>query len=373
MLTIVADDKIPFLKGILEPFGKVHYLPGGKITKADLLQADALITRTRTKCSEALLAGTQVRFIASATIGFDHIDTAYCDQNNIFWTNAPGCNAESVAQYITFALLQDAVLNKSSLRGKTLGVIGVGNVGSKVARNGEALGMKVLLNDPPRARKEGKDAFTELPELLAKADYITCHTPLNMGGEDNSFHLAGNTFFSAMKKDAFFINSSRGEVCDNKALKEALLTGRIRSAALDVWENEPELDVELLNLLQCATPHIAGYSADGKSNGTEMSIRALVRYFSLEKSFDPSVLQHPVLPENPLITLDESKPETEQLFQAVKSAYDISGDDKRLRENPQKFEKLRADYPFRREFDSYTIRNGSPEIREILGALRFQK
>ena len=372
MLTIVADDKIPYLKGLLEPFGSVRYLPGGKITKEDLAHADALITRTRTKCNEALLAGTPVRFIASATIGFDHIDTEYCRKNNIFWTNAPGCNAESVAQYITFVLLQDAVKQKSSLQGKVLGIIGVGNVGSRIARNAKALGMTVLLNDPPRARKEGEGSFTELPVLLERSDYITCHTPLNMGGEDNSFHLADKPFFEAMKNDAFFINSSRGEVCDNKALKEALQDGKIRAAALDVWENEPEMDLELLDLLQCATPHIAGYSADGKSNGTAMSILSFLRYFALEEQFDPSALQKPPVPENPRITLEEGRTETEQLFQAVKGAYDIGQDDARLRESPQDFEKLRANYPFRREFDSYKVNHGSAAVREILAALRFQ-
>lgn len=372
MLTIVADDKIPFLRGILEPFGNVRYLPGGKITKEDLVHADALITRTRTKCNEALLSGTPVRFIASATIGFDHIDTEYCRKNQIFWTNAPGCNAESVAQYITFVLLQDALRRKSSLRGKVLGIIGVGNVGSRIARNAKALGMKVLLNDPPRARKEGAGAFTGLPELLEQSDYITCHTPLNTGGMDNTFHLADNSFFEKMKPDAFFINSSRGEVCDNQVLKTALSEGKIRSAALDVWENEPEMDLELLNLLSCATPHIAGYSADGKSNGTEMSIRSFLRYFSLEEQFDPSTLQKPPLPQETQIVLPEGLTETEQLFHAVKSAYDIGQDDARLRETPQDFEKLRAAYPFRREFDSYKAVNASAAVREILASLRFQ-
>lgn len=372
MLTIVADDKIPFLKGLLEPFGTVRYLPGSKISRTDLLDADALITRTRTKCNETLLAGTKVRFIASATIGFDHIDTEYCAQNNIFWTNAPGCNAESVAQYITFILLQDAVKQKSSLQGKTLGIIGVGNVGSRIARNGRALGMRVLLNDPPRARKEGKENFTDLEVLLKESDYISCHTPLNMGGEDNSFHLADVSFFASMKKDAFFINSSRGEVCDNGALKKALLTKQIRAAALDVWENEPAVDRELLALLQCATPHIAGYSADGKSNGTAMSILSFLKYFSLEERFDCALLQKPPVPENVSIILNEDLSETEQLFQAVRSAYDIGEDDLHLREKVGDFEKLRASYPFRREFDSYRIENGSAHLRKILGELRFQ-
>ena len=194
-MKIIADNKIPFLKGVFEPFAEVVYLPGKQIDADAVKDADAMIIRTRTKCNAALLKGSKVKHIATATIGFDHIDTEYCRTNQIFWTNAPGCNAESVAQYITFVLLQDAVRRKSSLRGKVLGIIGVGNVGSRIARNAEALGMKVLLNDPPRARKEGAGAFTGLPELLEQSDYMTCHTPLNTGGMDNTFHLADNSFF----------------------------------------------------------------------------------------------------------------------------------------------------------------------------------
>ena len=372
MLKIVADDKIPFLRGILEPFAEVRYLPGGKISRADLMDADALLTRTRTRCCAELLEGTAVKFIASATIGFDHIDTGYCEANGIYWTNAPGCNSESVAQYITSLLLNQAHRTGRSLRGMTLGVIGCGNVGSKVARNARALGMNVLVNDPPRAEKEGKTGFSGLEEIKETADYITFHVPLNPDGEYATYHSADQNFFDTLGKKPFFINSSRGEVCDNQALKQALLTGRLAGAALDVWENEPGIDTELLSLLDYATPHIAGYSADGKANGTAMSILALVKFFGLEDRFDRSVLQRPPLPEKTDIDLVRyaGESETELLYRAVTASYDIVSDDCRLRWNPGGFEKLRGDYPLRREFDSFHV-SAPSGLQDVLTALRF--
>ena len=375
MIKIVADDKIPFLKGILEPFAQVVYLPGGKITRAELLDADALLTRTRTKCTAELLEGTAVKFIASATIGFDHIDTKYCDAAGIRWTNAPGCNSESVAQYITSLLLNQAHRTGQPLEGRTLGVIGVGNVGSKVARNAQTLGMRVLLNDPPRARREGQAAFTGIDEICRQADFITCHVPLNSEGSDKTFHYADEEFFSRLEQRPFFINSSRGEVCNNGALKQALKGRKLSGAALDVWENEPDIDLELLGLLDFATPHIAGYSADGKANGTAMSILALVKFFGLEKEFDPAVLQRPPLPEQRTVDLmpyfKAGASRTELLYRAVTASYDIVSDDRRLRGDPAGFEKQRGSYPLRREFDSYRI--SAPEtVSNILKRLRFE-
>ena len=374
MLKIIADDKIPFLRGILEPFAEVRYLPGGKISRADLMDADALLTRTRTRCCAELLEGTAVKFIASATIGFDHIDTGYCEANGIYWTNAPGCNSESVAQYITSLLLNQAHRTGRSLRGMTLGVIGCGNVGSKVARNARALGMNVLVNDPPRAEKEGQTGFSGLDEIKATADFITFHVPLNPDGEYATYHSADRNFFDTLGKKPFFINSSRGEVCDNQALKQAVTAGRLAGAALDVWENEPGIDTDLLSMLDYATPHIAGYSADGKANGTAMSILSLVKFFGLEGKFDGSVLQRPPLPEKPEIDLmpfsDAGESETELLYRAVTASYDIVSDDRRLRGNPAGFEKQRGDYPLRREFDSYHV-SAPSGLQDVLRTLRF--
>ena len=374
MLKIVADDKIPFLRGVLEPFAEVKYLPGGKITRSDLRDADALLTRTRTKCVPELLEGTAVKFIASATIGYDHIDTGYCESKGICWTNAPGCNSESVAQYMTSLLLNQAHRTGKDLEGMVIGVVGVGNVGSKVARNARTLGMEVLLNDPPRARKEGPDGFVPIERIQREADIITFHVPLIAEGEDATRHYADESFFRQLGRRPLVINASRGEVCDNAALKYALRTGLLSGAALDVWENEPEIDRELLSLLNYATPHIAGYSADGKSNGTAMSVLALVKFFGLEKKFDRSSLQSPPLPAQRIIDLRPyhraGERDSELLYRAVTAAYDIVSDDRRLRGDPGTFEQQRGNYPLRREFDSYEV--VAPEnLKDRLRKLRF--
>ena len=227
MIKIIADDKIPFLKGVLEPYSDVTYLPGKLIQNEQLKDCDALIIRTRTKCTEGLLKDTRVSFIGTATIGFDHIDTRYCDTNDIRWTNAPGCNSSSVQQYIAAALLKMSLDFKFRLRDKTIGIIGVGNVGTKVEKLAGNLGMKVLLNDPPRARKEGTKHFVDLETLLKESDIITIHVPLNIVGEDKTFKLINDNTIRKIKKGAWLINTSRGEVTVTSALKKSLLTGKL--------------------------------------------------------------------------------------------------------------------------------------------------
>jgi erythronate-4-phosphate dehydrogenase len=374
-MKIVADDKIPFLKGALEPYcDSVVYLPGGKTAPEDVRDADALITRTRTKCNAKLLAGSRVKFIATATIGFDHFDTAYLDAAGITWTNAPGCNSSSVKQYITSVLLNLAADNDIALRGKTLGVVGVGNVGSKVAAAAKALGMNVLLNDPPRAAKEGAEQFVSLERIQSESDFVTLHVPLTGDGQYKTFHLADAGFLKKLKPSAFFINSSRGEVCDNNALKAALQAGTIRGAVLDVWENEPDIDLELLRLVAYGTPHIAGYSTDGKANGTAMSVNALSRFFGLKlKDWYPS---HVPGPESCDIIIEDCGSFEKTLLSAVKISYDVKSDSDRLRSSPETFEKQRGDYPLRREFPCYSVaaKPGSdinPGIMNVLRELGF--
>ncbi|HCE44626.1 MAG TPA: 4-phosphoerythronate dehydrogenase PdxB [Lentisphaeria bacterium] len=373
-MKIVADNKIPFLKGVLEPYAEVVYLPGAKIAKADLADADGLIVRTRTKCNKALLEGSKVKFVATATIGFDHIDTNYCESNGIFWTNAAGCNSASVAQYVASAILNIAVENKFSLSDKTLGIIGVGNVGSKVAKFAKTVGMKVLLNDPPRARKEGEASFVSLEQIKAEADIITMHVPLSMAGSDKTYHLADKIFFNSIAKRAWFINSSRGEVADTEGLKNILKTSMIAGAILDVWENEPEIDLELLGLAKFATPHIAGYSTDGKANGTSMSVEALAKFFGL-KQLDGWYPKDVPKPENTTIKIDcKGKSKEQILLEAVKFTYDVRGDDQRLRSSPKTFEKQREEYPLRREFKIFKIIPGGipDEVIKILHDLGFE-
>jgi len=372
VIEIVADHKIPFLKGAFEGVARVEYLPGGTISRSDLSGADALITRTRTRCDRKLLEGTPVRFIASATIGTDHIDAAYCAEKGIQWANAPGCNAYSVQQYIVSTLLYLATHRSLDLQRQTLGVVGVGNVGSKVARAAEALGMKVLLNDPPRSRTEGPGGFVDLEELLERSDVITLHVPLNREGMDRTWHLVDETFLKQVRRGAILINSSRGEVVDEQALMREIGRGTLGDTVLDVFENEPRIQAKLLPLLILATPHIAGYSLDGKANGTAAAVRAVSSFFGLGLDrWEPAGLP---VPEPSELLADASQGTmTEILWEIYRQTYDITSDDRRLRADPGSFEEQRGEYPLRREPPAYSVRlfQGYREIRETLEQLGF--
>ena len=372
-IKIVADDKIPFLKGVLEQVADMVYLPGKEISAEDVRDADALITRTRTCCDASLLDGSGVKFIATATIGYDHIDTEYCERQGIRWTNAPGCNSCSVEQYILSVFLNIAGLENFDLTSKTLGIVGVGYVGSKVERIARALGMRVLLNDPPRARDEGPHTFVDLAQILQEADIITLHVPLNLSGEDKTHHLAGHDFFAQLAKKVFFINSSRGGVVDSEALKAALKDQRLAGAVLDVWEGEPGIDLELLDLARIGTTHIAGYSADGKANGTSMSVQAISKFFGL--GFDNWSPDDIPAPEHPEITLDATGMDRQEvMLEVVNRSYNVMEDDRRLRESPERFEDLRGTYPIRREAGAFRVRiiNDQSDAGAILEKLGYQ-
>ena len=226
--------------------------------------ADALIIRTRTRCNRELLEGSKVKFIATATIGFDHIDAEYCREADITWTNAPGCNSASVAQYLQSSLILLQTLKGINLPEVTIGIIGVGNVGSKVAKVAQELGMRVLLNDLPREDKEGKQGFSSLQTLAEECDILTFHVPLYKEGRYKTCHLADDAFFQSLKRKPVIINTSRGEIIETGALLNALDTGLVSDAIIDVWENEPAINLTLLDKVFLGTPHIAGYSADGK-------------------------------------------------------------------------------------------------------------
>ncbi len=354
MLRIIADNKIPFLEGALEQKTQVSYMPGGKINRKHLLNADAMIIRTRTKCDEGLLYGTPVKFIASATIGYDHIDTDYCASQGIRWTNAPGCNSGSVRQYIASALATIISQEKSIFSELTLGIVGVGNVGKKIENMARTLGMKVLLNDPPRERMEGSGSFTDLEHLIGASDIITMHVPLIKTGPYKTLHMADENFFSKIKKGAWLINSSRGEVCQTQALTSALKNKQLAGAIVDVWENEPAIDEGLLNLVHVATPHIAGYSADGKANGTAMSVQAISRFFDLKMdNWYPEIV--PAAPNNH-IDISCDKKSMEEVFTEVSLfAYDIVSDSQKLKSSLATFEEQRGSYPIRREPEALTI------------------
>lgn len=366
-MKIVADDKIPFLKGVFEPFAQVVYLPGKKITPADVADADALIVRTRTRCTAELLAGSKVRSVATATIGFDHINAGELARCNIRWSNAPGCNADSVKNYISSAL----TVSGMGVPGKTIGIVGVGHVGSRVATAAAALGMNVLLNDPPRADKEGETGFTGLDELLALSDVVTLHVPLERGGKYPTLNMADEKFFAKMRQGAWFFNSCRGEAVDEKAFLAAKKSGKLGGALMDVWPGEPNLSAELIGAVELGTPHIAGYSADGKANGTAAAVQFTARQLGIEEllNWRPDSLPEPVYA--PVIDLKGVNDPAEALKRAILHAYDIRRDVDALRKNPASFEELRGSYWVRREFSAYKVVNAPEAALESLEKLGF--
>ncbi|MDD3080377.1 MAG: 4-phosphoerythronate dehydrogenase PdxB [Paludibacter sp.] len=353
-MKIIIDDKIPYIQGAFEPVAEVVYLPGAKTTPDVVKDADAIVTRTRTICNKELLAGSTVKFIATATIGYDHIDADYCRASGIRWTNAPGCNSKSVEQYIASTLMMLAETKGWNLKDMTIGVVGVGNVGSKVARIAEIFGMKVLLNDPPRERVEGSEKFVSLQTVMQTADIITLHVPLYMKGEDATYHLTDADFFSKLNRKPVLINSCRGEVVETIAVKNALTSGQISDFVCDCWENEPDIDLELLDRTVIATPHIAGYSKDGKATGTLMSVQAINDFFNLGlNNWRPSGVQ---LPTQPQVKIDGSELSEQQILaKAILHTYDIRNDDAEFKKNPARFEQLRGDYQVRREFPAFTV------------------
>ena len=343
-MKVVVDDKIPYIREALSALGvEAQYVGGSQITSDIVRDADALIVRTRTQCNAELLEGSRVQFIATATIGYDHIDTAYCAAHGICWTNAPGCNAASVSQYIESVLLLLQQERGLTLSDTTLGVVGVGHVGTLVAEMARSWGMRVLCCDPPRAER-GEQGFVSLETIAREADVITLHTPLTQEGPHPTYHLADEAFFASLQRRPYFINTSRGETTDTTALLRALEEERIAQCVVDVWEHEPDINLELLNQCYIGTPHIAGYSADGKANATRMALEALSRHFGLG-----DVLE--ILPPSPSQTTIHADSRAEALL----SIYNPHTDSKNLKTSPSLFEHLRGHYPLRREERAYTF------------------
>ena len=341
-MKIVADSAIPFLEGVLEPYAEVVYKAGRSICREDLLDADALLTRTRTRCDAALLAGTRVSLIATATIGTDHIDLPWCAANGITVRNAAGCNAGGVMDYVFSALYAVAARKGIVLAGKTFGIVGVGHVGSRVEATARKLGFDVLLCDPPRAAAEGPEAFVSLEELLDRSDIVTFHTPL----DETTYGMADDAFFSRMRTGAMFINASRGEVVDESALLHAI--PKLGAVIIDTWRNEPRINRILMDAVDIATPHIAGYSFQGKQNGSAAAVRAVAEKFGIDalRDFSPT----DSVPELAPIRLDVSGMSQGQIAATFQYNYPVFTDDFLFRLNPDGFEAVRTAYQYRREF-----------------------
>jgi erythronate-4-phosphate dehydrogenase len=375
---IVADENIPYVREAFASLGEVTVLRGRGLTRATVADAEVLLVRSVTKVGPQLLAGTRVRFLATATIGTDHVDTDYLREQGIGFASAPGSNANSVAEYVVAALLVLARRLGWRLAGRSIGVVGVGNVGNLVAEKCQALGLQVLQNDPPRFDGTGDPVFRPLAELFG-CDVITLHVPLMRGGPYPTFHLADEAFFQNLRPGAVFLNTSRGAVHDTAALLTALGAGRLSAAVLDVWEGEPNISAELLERVALATPHIAGYSFDGKVRGTEMIYRAACKFFGVEPTWQPALPPPPF----PHLSLDATGREDEEVLrEIVLRVYAIEADDRNLRkllrlpsaERPRHFDSLRKNYPVRREFPHTTIQllGGPDSLRTKLTGLGFR-
>lgn len=337
---IVIDDKIPYIKETISKLtNRAVYIPGNMIGNDDIRDADALIIRTRTHCDARLLKGSNVKFVATATIGYDHIDTNFMEQAGIKWINCPGCNASSVAQYIDAVLTLIKTEKHIDIQKQTIGIVGCGHVGRKVLEVARRKGMNILVCDPPRSDAEGEKGFVSMEQIAKEADIITFHVPLTKEGRYPTYHLVNEKLLDSLSKRPIIINSSRGAVVDNEALLYAINYNKVKDAVIDTWENEPNINKELLKRVWIGTPHIAGYSADGKTNADNMVISALCEFFSLPKQ--PAICP----PEIPNADLCPKNKDERTLF-----LYNPIPESNKLKLEPEKFEWFRNNYPLRREY-----------------------
>ena len=378
-MKIVCSNSVVFAEQAFSSLGQVHLRAPRDISAADVQEASALVTRSTTPINAALLDGSQVQFVGTATIGIDHMDVDYLEQQGIRWTYAPGCNANSIAEYIVSALLCLANRHGFSLEGKTIGVIGGGNVGSRVMAVAEVLGLRILLNDPPRAREEEatpqdeRVTYHALDTLLEQSDIVSLHVPLSHHGADPTYHLADAAFFERMKSGGIFINAARGAVVDTGALLKALDRGTVAHAIIDTWENEPDYSEALLDRANLGTPHIAGYSFDGLVNGTTRVYNDACRFFDVAPTWTPGASMP--APDAAQIHVSEGLRNSETvLWEAIQQAYDITSDDRQLREHGMKpergkaFDRQRRDYAIRREFAASTV-HLPPDAAHLEGIL----
>jgi erythronate-4-phosphate dehydrogenase len=379
-MKIVIDKNIPFAVSAFKSFGDVVALASNEYSPQTVHDADILIVRSEVKVTKHLLETSKVKFIGTATIGTDHIDLEYLKSRDIGFASAPGCNANSVAEYIVEVLLYLSCKFNSPLKGKILGVVGVGNVGSKVVKNAESLGMKVLQNDPPLHKKTGDSKFVSLDELM-EADFITLHVPLTMSGEDYTHHLFDRKRLGLIKKNSVLINTSRGSIVETDALKNSLTKGLLKAAVLDVWEGEPNINSDLLKLVSIGTPHIAGYSLDGKVNATWMIHDAIAKYFGLKSEWSPAEENLP-LPIAEINYQESSACIEDQIYEIVRKCYDLLADDQKLRgilstpesDQGKYFRQLRANYPVRREFTNIIVHLSAKNqmLAKVLSTIGFQ-
>ncbi|MFJ2446566.1 4-phosphoerythronate dehydrogenase PdxB [Pseudomonas sp. NPDC087626] len=378
-MLIVADENIPLLDAFFEGFGEIRRVPGRSIDRATVEQADVLLVRSVTNVSRDLLQGSKVRFVGTCTIGTDHLDLEYFAEANIGWSSAPGCNARGVVDYVLGSLLTLAEIEGVALAERTYGVVGAGEVGGRLVKVLQGLGWKVLVCDPPRQASEGGD-YASLEQIIAQCDVISLHTPLTSSGEQSTRHLFDRQRLEQLKPGAWLINASRGPVVDNQALREVLLEREDLQAVLDVWEGEPSVDIALAELCVIATPHIAGYSLDGKQRGTAQIYQALCQFLGQPATVSlDQLLPAPWLAQ---VSLSASSDPAWALAMLCRGVYDPRRDDADFRrslvvsgaEQRTAFDLLRKHYPQRREIDGLRVQieGQAPELRQIVAALGAQ-
>jgi erythronate-4-phosphate dehydrogenase len=375
-MKIIADENIPFAKEAFSSFGNLTLLPGRNITKTQLGEAEILIVRSITTVDKNLLRGTRIKFVGTATIGFDHIDLDYLNKSGITYVNAAGCNADSVNEYVWAAIFKSAAEKNISLEMKTIGVVGVGNIGSHVVQTAEKLGLKVLQNDPPLRRRTNNKNFVSLNEAL-NADIITFHVPLTLKGKDRTYHLLCEDNIKQIKPGAIIINSSRGPVLDNSVLFKRLKNDSTLITILDVWEDEPDLNIALLDKTFIGTAHIAGYSYEGKVNGTKIIYDKLCRFLGVNPNWAP---QLPNV-ESPIIEFKQDVSLEMSINNIINRAYNIDEDSITLKKlvtdkslsSAVYFDKLRKEYKQRREFNNYSLQiiGQDEKAKKALKTLRF--
>ncbi|UVM48645.1 4-phosphoerythronate dehydrogenase PdxB [Pseudomonas sp. B21-015] len=375
-MLIVADENIPLLDAFFESFGEIRRVPGRSIDRATVEQADVLLVRSVTNVNRALLEGSKVRFVGTCTIGTDHLDLDYFQQAGITWSSAPGCNARGVVDYVLGSLLTLAEIEGADLTQRTYGVVGAGEVGGRLVRVLQGLGWNVLVCDPPRQAAEGGD-YVSLEQIIEQCDVISLHTPLDKQGPQATWHLFDKKRLNQLKSGTWLINASRGPVVDNTALRQVLLQREDLQAVLDVWEAEPEVDVALAELCVIATPHIAGYSLDGKQRGTAQIYQAFCKFLGQPEQVSLSdLLPAPWLSA---VTLNADTDPAWALAMLCRGVYDPRRDDADFRrslvgnlsEQRAAFDALRKHYPRRREIDGSKVRieGDSPALQRIVAAL----
>jgi len=376
-MKIIADESIPQVKEAFGSFGKIELCSGREITGEILHDADVLLVRSITTVNETLLKKSSIKFVGTVTIGTDHIDQKYLSSQNISFADAAGCNAFSVAEWVLCAVTKIYNSTNSNFKGKSIGIIGYGNVGTKVARFFEAIGFKTIINDPPLDRKLGKQKFNSLEESL-KCDIVTLHVPLNLEGIDLTYHLLDEKILNLLKRDSILINSSRGPVVDNNALSKIMAQKNNLRIVFDVWENEPSPNIELIKNANISTAHIAGYSLEGKLNGTHYIYKKFCDFLKAKQEWVPN---YPIV-ENEMIEIDSNESFEKILLKITSHIYDITSDSELLKKSvelteiqvPKYFDKLRREYRIRREFNNYIVKLSRPNdaLKNLLTKLRLK-